>query len=225
MIGASRHGRGGPDRWLVSYADLVTLLMAFFTAMYALSNAEAAKLRADVPAPRPVPPVVDPRETGGPAAVRVHLTESLSDAIASGRLEVTEDARGVVLSLPESATFPVASADVTEDAQALLGRLAGTLQELPNPVRVEGHTDDSAIRTARFASNWELSTARAGAVVALFIARQIDPRRLSAAGYGEFHPKVANDSAAGRAANRRVDIVIVAAGTPQDLGIEAGEPR
>lgn len=225
MIGGARQGRSGPDRWLVSYADLVTLLMAFFTVMYALSNAEAAKARAEAPAPRPVPPAVEPRDIGGPAAVRVHLTESLSDAIASGRLEVTEDARGVVLSLPESATFAVASADVTAQAQALLARLAATLQTLPNPVRVEGHTDDAAIRTARFSSNWELSTARASAVVALFIARQIDPRRLSAAGYGEFHPKVANDSAAGRAANRRVDVVIVPAEAPQVLGIEAGEPR
>jgi chemotaxis protein MotB len=217
-----RHGRSGPDRWLVSYADLVTLLMAFFTVMYALSNAEAAKAAA---ASKPSPPVVEPRETGGPASVRVHLTESLSDAIASGRLEVTEDARGVVLSLPESATFALASADVTDGARALLGRLAATLQTLPNPVRVEGHTDDTAIRTARFSSNWELSTARASAVVALFIAQQIDPRRLSAAGYGEFHPKASNESVAGRAANRRVDVVIVAAATPQAMDVEAGETR
>jgi chemotaxis protein MotB len=225
VIGASRQGRGGPDRWLVSYADLVTLLMAFFTVMYALSNAEAAKARAEVPVPSPAPPVAEPRANGGPAAVRVHLTESLSDAIASGRIEVTEDARGVVLSLPESATFAVASADVTGDATALLGRLAETLRSLPNPVRVEGHTDDSAIRTARFSSNWELSTARASAVVALFIALQIDPSRLSAAGYGEFHPKVANDSAAGRAANRRVDIVIVPADARQIMAVEGGESR
>jgi len=122
---------------------------------------------------------------------------------------VTEDARGVVLSLPESATFAVASADVTEDAQALLGRLAATLQPLPNPVRVEGHTDDSAIRTARFSSNWELSTARASAVVARFIEQRVDPRRLSAAGYGEFHPRASNDTAGGRASNRRVDVVVV----------------
>lgn len=211
-----RHGRSGPDRWLVSYADVVTLLMAFFTAMYALANAEAART---APAPKPVAAT---EAAEGPAAVRVHLTAALADAIASGRLEVTEDARGVVLSLPESATFALASADVTDEARALLGRLATTLQALPNPVRVEGHTDDTAIRTPRFSSNWELSTARASAVVALFIAQRIDPRRLAAAGYGEFHPKAPNDSPAGRAANRRVDVVIVPAVAPQVVDVGAG---
>lgn len=222
MTATPRHGRSGPDRWLVSYADVVTLLMAFFTAMYALANADAVKAAPPVPVP---PPVAEPQDAGGPAAVRVHLTASLADAIASGRLEVTEDARGVVLSLPESATFALASPEVTEGARALLARLATTLQALPNPVRVEGHTDDIAIRTPRFSSNWELSTARASAVVALFIAQRIDPRRLSAAGYGEFHPKVPNDSPAGRAANRRVDVVIVPAAAPPVVDIAAGDTR
>ncbi len=224
MTAGARHGRSGPDRWLVSYADLVTLLMAFFTAMYALANADAARAAVAVPEPEPRP-VVAPREGGGPASVRVHLTASLADAIASGRLEVTEDARGVVLSLPESATFALASAEVTDEARALLARLATTLQALPNPVRVEGHTDDTAIRTPRFSSNWELSTARASAVVALFIAQRIEPRRLSAAGYGEFHPKVPNDSSTGRAANRRVDVVIVPATVREVVDVGAGEAR
>jgi chemotaxis protein MotB len=124
-------------------------------------------------------------------------------------LEIGADDRGLVLSLPESATFPVASADVTSTAQAVIDRVATTLEPLDVAVRIEGHTDDTPIRTARYSSNWELSTARASAVVARFIEQRVDPRRLSAAGYGEFHPRATNDTADGRASNRRVDVVIV----------------
>jgi chemotaxis protein MotB len=110
--------------------------------------------------------------------------------------------------LPESATFPMASAEATPAAQGLIDRVAATLGPLDVTVRIEGHTDDTPIRTARYTSNWELSTARASAVVARFIDQRMDPRRLSAAGYGEFHPRASNGTAAGRASNRRVDVVV-----------------
>ena len=81
---------------------------------------------------------------------------------------------------------------------------------MPNRIRIEGHTDDVPIRTPKYASNWELSTARASAVVAFLITEaKIDPRRLSAAGYGEFHPLNPNDTGPRRARNRRVDVVIL----------------
>ncbi len=84
------------------------------------------------------------------------------------------------------------------------------MQDVDNPVRVEGHTDDVPIHTARFQSNWELSTARATTVIAFFVVeRGLSPMRFSAAGYGEFHPRTANDSESARAVNRRVDIVIL----------------
>ena len=125
------------------------------------------------------------------ARVREQIEKELAGAIAAGQLEVGIDGRGLVLSLPESATFPVATADVTPAAQAVVDRVAATLEPLAVTVRIEGHTDDTPIRTARFSSNWELSTARASAVVARFIDQRLDPRRLSAAGYGEFHPRSA----------------------------------
>ena len=88
-------------------------------------------------------------------------------------------------------------------------RLAGSLRKLPDAVLIEGHTDDVPIHTVRFASNWELSTARATAVVQWLIERGgVEALRLSAAGYGEFHPRVPNESAQARARNRRVDVVI-----------------
>jgi chemotaxis protein MotB len=114
-----------------------------------------------------------------------------------------------VLSIREAGSFATGSADLSLVARGLLGDVATSLREVGNFVRVEGHTDDVPIHTPRFASNWELSTARATTVVAFLLEAGLPPRRLSAAGYGEFHPRVENDSDASRARNRRVDMVVL----------------
>jgi chemotaxis protein MotB len=197
--------RGGPDRWLLSYADLVTLLLAFFTTLYAASTVNATKLATDAEPGdgRPVRQTVMEE-------LRTRLDAELADVIETSRVEVTRDIRGLVVSLPEDAAFPVASNTVAPQALAIVGRVAAAVQALPNPIRIEGHTDDIPIRTSRYGSNWELSTARASAVVAYLVTEAgIDPTRLSAAGYGEFHPVVPNDSPASRARNRRIDIVVL----------------
>ena len=230
-----RTPRVGADRWLVSYADFTTLLLAFFMALYAVSDINPTKLaaaqnslRAAFKAPEAAAePVVEPEKTAehpaerpkvgslpaprteAIAQVRERIEKELAGAITAGQLEIGADDRGLVLSLPESATFPVASADVTAAAQAVIDRVASTLEPLEVAVRIEGHTDDTPIRTVRYSSNWELSTARASAVVARFIDQRLDPRRLSAAGYGEFHPRASNATADGRASNRRVDVVVI----------------
>ena len=220
---------GGHDRWLLSYADFVTLLLAFFVTMYAVSNVDSSKLvpaasslqmafagagadarrEHNVPMPEGgsvVPPLpVDPL-----VPVQQALRLQLDDALTSGRLELIRDSRGLVVSLPESATFPPASTDVTDGARELIARVAAIVQASGHPMRIEGHTDNVPIRTAKFRSNWELSTARASTVIAFLIETlAYDPAHLSAAGYGEFHPRVPNDSAGNRARNRRVDIVIL----------------
>jgi chemotaxis protein MotB len=217
----------------VSYADLVTLLLAFFTTLYAASSVDARKLAPlssslqtafDAPAAAAdavvegdaqgdimlVPPVdILPRQDAM-EALRRKLDAALEDAIAARRVDVTQDARGLVVSMPDDAAFPIGSNDVSPAALDLIGRVAATVRELPNPVRIEGHTDDVPIRTPRYSSNWELSTARASSVVAHLITNVgIEPGRLSAAGYGEFHPRAANDSPVNRARNRRIDIVIL----------------
>ncbi len=172
---------------------------------------------ADRPAETPAVPLPDATllaaRTRAIAAVRERIEKELAGAILAGQLEIGSDERGLVLSLPESATFPVATADVTAAAQPVIDRVAATLGPLAVDVRIEGHTDNAPIRTARYSSNWELSTARASAVVARFIDQRIDPRRLSAAGYAEFHPRTSNDSATGRASNRRVDVIVIAQAT------------
>jgi len=228
---ASRRGRVSPDRWLVSYADFITLLFAFFATLYAISSVDARKLAtvahglqvafddsvarqttasAGVLAEgdRPLAPQVDPM-----AAVRAAVMRDLASELASHRLDVIVDRRGVILSIPEAGTFSTGHDELSPVARDLVGRIAATVADFPNAVRVEGHTDDVPISTVRFRSNWDLSAARASRVVEFLIEQGIPPQRLSATGYGEFHPRVPNDSDGARASNRRVDLVILNAGT------------
>lgn len=218
--------RAGHDRWLVSYADLVTLLLAFFTTLYAASNLDPSKvapLNASlsdafavqaVPAPsdgRPAPVQVVPRQHTLDD-IKLTLDRQLAEDVRNHDADVSVDPRGLVVSMPDDAAFPVGSTDVSPAALGMIGKIAETVRSVPNPIRIEGHTDDVPIRTARYGSNWELSTARASAVVAYLIETVgVAPERLSAAGYGEFHPRVANDSPASRAKNRRIDIIILEA--------------
>lgn len=225
--GGTHQRGGGMDRWLLSYADFVTLLFAFFVTMYAVSTVDAGKLapaassmreafEGNAPTTGPVPVTdgasIAPEEQPPLDPVRNELRHVLADALDDGRLELIEDARGLVVSLPESATFAPASTEITPGALDLIARVARAVEPFGHQLRVEGHTDDVPISTPRFRSNWELSTARASTVIRFLVENvRFDPIRLSAAGYGEYHPRVANDSPANRARNRRVDIVILEA--------------
>jgi chemotaxis protein MotB len=227
MRRAAPHSRSGHDRWLISYADLVTLLLALFTTLYAASTIDAQKLGPlsssireafDTPAaaavPGAAPAVVAPVTVvaGAPPRedLQLRLARDLAEAIKLDRVRMHRDARGLILSLPEEAAFAVASSDVSGEARQMVDRIAAAVAPTPNSIRIEGHTDDVPIRTSRFQSNWELSTARASAVVEYLVTTSgVAPARLSAAGYAEFHPRVPNDTPENRAANRRIDIVIL----------------
>jgi chemotaxis protein MotB len=208
---------------------MVTVLFAFVTVLYASSRVDSGKLTETASSlrqafsgeqaaqPRPlgakptiVPPVqVVPKE---PQLDRLQeqLARDLAADVSDQRVEITRDERGLVVSLPERATFAQGSAEVTSEARELIARVVAAVETTPNAIRIEGHTDDVPIHTARFTSNWELSTARAAAVVAYLIGdRHIAPDRLSAAGYAEFHPRVPNDTPENRARNRRIDIVVL----------------
>lgn len=129
------------------------------------------------------------------------------------RHEVTMSMRreGLVVSLKEMGFFDSGSATIRPDSLDAITRLAAVLKARPENLRVEGHTDNVPIHTSKFASNWELSTSRATELIQLLITRyDLPPSHLSAAGYGEFHPVASNDNAAGRAQNRRLDVVILA---------------
>jgi len=228
------------DRWLVSYADFITLLFAFFTTMYAISTVDARKLSAVVDsmqaafatgeslekapqlgAPVPSRPPKQPNPTLGklgsgptklPASseeVKARLNVRLTQQIKQGLVDVEVDPRGLVVSIREAGSFAVGSAELSLVAERLLVEVASTLADVGNAIRVEGHTDDVPIHTEKYASNWELSTARATRVVAFLLTKGIQPTRLSAAGYGEFHPRVPNVSYAARARNRRIDVIVL----------------
>ena len=227
------HGSGhrppSQERWLVSYADFITLLFAFFATMYAISSVDAQKLSKvshalqvafdDTSRGRSIASGVGmmpergsrlvPGLDGG-SDVRDIVSRELEAELAAHRLDIVADHRGLVLSIPEAGLFPIGTDEISPAAQALIARVADTVAKLPNAVRVEGHTDDLPIHTARFRSNWDLSTARASRVIEFMIERGgIDGRRLSAAGYAEFRPRVLNDSAETRKQNRRVDVLIL----------------
>ncbi len=217
-------GRAGADRWLLSYADLMTLLFALSVTMYAAAadsvaaqqgpRDQASGLRAEQGS--------GIGDQGSADGLSRRLERDLAEAIGAGRVELIDDVRGLVVSMPDDAAFPTGSADATADARRLISRVGETLRSVPNRIRIEGHTDDVPIRTAKYASNWELSTARASAVVAFLITEAgIDPRRLSAAGYGEFHPLNPNDTGPRRARNRRVDVVILDRGQAQQQAQDA----
>ena len=229
--------RAGSDRWLVSYADLMTLLFAFSMTLYAARAADApvdsVSARRVLGDPAYVAPVSrgqgdpayvasvsrvqgDPayvasvsRVQGDPAYLGERLARELAGAIGARRIELIRDTRGLVVSMPDDAAFPVGSASANGETRRLIERVGDTLRTVPNAIRIEGHTDDVPIKTTRYESNWELSTARASAVVALLIGVGIDADRLSAAGYGQYHPLNPNDTPAHRARNRRVDLVIL----------------
>ena len=221
------------ERWLVSYADFVTLLFAFFTMMYAISTVDRSKaenlqksmsgalrLAPAVPAAAEVaPPLVLPREIP-PAALPpdpplAGLIRELSATAGlpglSGRMQVLPDSAGVTLSLAEASFFAPGRSEVRVDALAALDQLAEKLRahdrEEPLALTVAGHTDDRPLRGGRFRSNLELSAARATFVAARLIEQhQMTAARIAAAGYGEWRPVADNSAPEGRARNRRVEI-------------------
>ena len=248
------------ERWLVSYADFITLLFAFFTTMYAISSVDAQKMgrmvlsmqaafsSAIFPASNSkiglsnsgaMPPpqssalfnsVVKNKELSKAqkmlqklktqdlvrikrenlARIKQDLTHIIMDDALKDKVKIVIKSRGIVVSLAEAGFFDSGKAVVKKDSLPLLDKIANYLKGLPNFIRVEGHTDNVPIHTSRFPSNWELSTARATYIVSYFIRNHgFDPRKLSAAGYGEYHPIDTNSTTEGRAKNRRVDIVIL----------------
>jgi chemotaxis protein MotB len=210
----ARSLRASGDRWLFGYADIVTLLFACFASLYAMQSApvHATPAARDFTLPKE-------REDAPPAPpVGIKLERDLADIAKKENwmpgVELTTSTRGLVISLPETGSFPPGRAELSDGVRRVMLSLANGLRDLANVIRVEGHTDDVPIHTAVFASNWELSTARATRVVQFLIGDGgLPAERLSAAGYAEHRPRVPNDSPESRARNRRVDIVVLEAAT------------
>ncbi len=152
---------------------------------------------------------------GMTGALSEAVQQALAAEIRAQKIKVFQTREGLVISLQEIGFFDSGEASLKPGSLASLDKIAQILLQLPNDVRIEGNTDNVPIHTAQFASNWELSTARATKLVALFIDQyHFPPFRLSAAGYAEYHPVASNATPAGRALNRRVDIIVLNAPPP-----------
>ncbi len=226
------------ERWLVSYADFITLLFAFFVVMYSLSSLNEGKYRimsdsvvsafrsighqsntprvvaSPIPSIRPSPPPpAEAEEARKAKAERVknmaeEIRKVLAPLVADGRVQVTEGAFGITVEINASVLFAPGEAQLGADAVRALRAVGQVVAAAEFPITVEGHTDVLPIATAAFPSNWELSAVRASSVVRLFVDSGVRPARLTAAGYGDQRPVADNATADGRARNRRVTILI-----------------
>lgn len=235
------------DRWLVSYADFITLLFGFFVVLYAFAKADQKKqsqvseainsgfqslsalpaetgtqandAASQTPAQMSLvqKSVVMEEDVHSPAQVkddldrlRRDLSRILSAQVANQSISLEMGRDGLVISLREAGFFDSGSAVPKPAAVPTLHQIAAKLGTTPFDLRIEGHTDNVPIHNAEFDSNWELSSARATHIARLFLdMKAMPPERISAAGYAEFHPVADNGTAAGRAENRRVDLVVM----------------
>ncbi|ABO50952.1 OmpA/MotB domain protein [Desulforamulus reducens MI-1] len=223
------------ERWLITYSDLITLLLIFFVVMYTLSKVDANKYHAIASSlAKTMGGSQSIMESGGPSMVpgaseskeldtameqieqqkmekiKKQIQEYVDKNGLSGKVTVAIEERGVVVSFQDVVLFPLGVADLVPHSQGIVDKVGAILSQTPNYIRVEGHTDNLPIQTNKFPSNWELSLARSASVVHRLINfSHIPPDRLSATGYGEYRPRRANDSDANRQQNRRVDIIVL----------------
>jgi chemotaxis protein MotB len=242
-----RAGDDGPshERWLVSYADFITLLFAFFVVMYAISTLNEGKYRVlgdslvyafrhdrvvspashgAMPSAVPLPPVrVAPnaveqlrrQREQKLVGVADKIRTALEPLVETGQVRMKPSARGLVVEINASVLFAPAQAALRPESVQALQAVAQVLTEVDNAVHVEGHTDTLPIASVQYPSNWELASARASSVVRLFAAGGVTAQRLSAIGYADNRPVDSNETAEGRARNRRVTLLILADPLPE----------
>ncbi len=227
------------DRWMVSYADFITLLFGFFVVMYAISSVNDEKYRVlsatlqkafavDAASLKPIQ-VGEPNLVASPHVVdlpdsHAYADQAEGDTFISDPLDNAASLLGgfaaqegisvhsnnewLELNVATGLLFAPGTAQLNEGAKTLLGPALDLIQSTDNPITIEGYTDNIPSESAQFPSNWTLSSARASAVASYFVGRGIRAERIAAVGYGENHPVETNATPAGRAANRRVVLVI-----------------
>jgi len=219
------------ERWLVSYADFITLLFAFFVSMYAISSVNEGKFRimSEALAIAFNPSLyTSTRMQEGPRFVREQkshmahefkdmntnnfqkLQTALKKLEAEKKLTLLMDDQKITIRISESTLFGPGSDDLVPEAIPVLNEVANVLKDIPNNIRIEGHTDNIPINTEKFPSNWDLSSLRSIRILKFLVNdHKYDPRKMSALGYGEYRPIDTNDTPDGRNKNRRVDIMVV----------------
>ena len=255
------------EAWAIPYADLMTLLLAFFVVMYAISSLNTGKYRVLADAlsvafngegpdadagvlpgstvtgspplgtlelgsgrlPIRIPKIARDRpslEELNAGRIAMRIARATAPLVMSDQVTIRQHPRWVEVEIRNDVLFASGSATLNPDAERVLSQLAETLTGFGNSIRVEGHTDDVPIQGGLYRDNWDLSAARAGAVVRVLVAKGLDPSRFAVLGFGEHRPLQPNDSEAGRSANRRVLLAILGQDEVAEgpYGINRGDP-
>jgi chemotaxis protein MotB len=185
--------------WAVTYGDLMSYLMIFFLLLYVASTSRSLGMQMSIKA-------AEQRVANDAQTIEQLFTRYGAQKIA--KLEVGENKIRIVFLAP--VLFDSGSAYLKSESLPILQQVVKSLNDMPNSIQIEGHTDDRPLLPgSKFYSNWELSSARAFAVLRFFEINGIPEQRLSATGYGEFRPQQSNATAEGRSANRRIEINIM----------------
>jgi len=233
---------GGSPAWMTTFGDMMTLLLVFFVLLYSFSSMDVEKFKGFISALQSqlgileggktiTPnPNIDAGTLGAdyaqaPENIRQIMKELDNYIKKNGlgdRVNVENKRKGLVISLTGEILYEQGRANIREQGREVLAMISDILKDVPNDIMIEGHTDNVPIRTDEFPSNWELSTARAVNVIKFLIEeRNFEPARLSAAGYSEYRPAAENNTAAGRAENRRVEVVVLNSQYTLNNGSEA----
>ncbi len=228
---------GGAPGWMATFADLVTLLMCFFVLLFAMSTTQqetykelVKSLRSALGAQtvpeagtregltmRPIPSE-EPSENQQIDELGAMIEKEMEEIVSEvrelvlfnklgGEVSVTQTEEGVVITLSDLLLFAKGGTQLSDKGHDILKKVAVVLSKLAYHVKIKGHTDNEPISSVRYPSNWELSSARASTVVRLLVQNGVPPQYISAEGYAHYHPVATNDTAQGRALNRRVEIV------------------
>lgn len=220
------------ERWLVSYADFITLLFAFFVVMYSVSSVNQGKYRVlsdslsssfsntkpsnklslvNLPIEKSRKIVVkDNQKSGINSRAFLKVANAINTLKVPKGVKIISTERGLSIRITDDALFSSGSAAINPQIEEFLDLIAGLVKDLPNLIAVEGHTDNERIRTATFPSNWDLSTARANSLVRYLTEyHHLQSDRFSSTGYAGTRPIESNATSEGQAANRRVELVVL----------------
>lgn len=209
-----------PERYLLTYADLITLLLGLFIILYAISNVDVAKYEKMMENMGDYfgnPKVIEQQTksdiidlSDGKDKLKTSIESFVKEYGYANNIKIVENERGIVISILDNILFNSGNAELSEESKPILNKMAQLLKTLPNDIRIEGHTDNVPIETAEFPSNWHLSMARATNTAYYLMHEQgMKQERVSVVGNSEFKPVAANDTPESRSLNRRVDIVIL----------------
>jgi len=220
------------ERWIVSYADMVTLLWALFVVLYAISNSDPRKVLlvqqsidkafsvgvlAGTSGASPIfdtgggmTPSISEIKTADLAAISAQISGFVKLNDLESRVQIRSDATSITISLSDNLLFDSGSASLKPGSQQVLGEVASVLKNVPNDLRIEGHTDNVPVNSPEYPTNWELSAARASTVLRYLVeSGGLGAGRAFLAGYADTRPIAQNTTPEGRALNRRADIVII----------------